>query len=106
MSALSSIVNSTSPKGKQASLPPPATASNGTANSANATATTATSTTTTTTAVTAQTGQSAENNKGAVAALTTADDVKYKRKYKDLKKRIRDIEEGMQWMFYTDIKLD
>ncbi|KAG0302175.1 hypothetical protein BGZ98_007730 [Dissophora globulifera] len=96
MSALSSIVNSTSPKGKQPSVPPSVapTASNGTGSN-----TTLTNNTTTAPAVTtsssAASGAGAGQSERAVAAAaaTTADDIKYKRKYKDLKKRIRDIEE-------------
>ncbi|KAF9354370.1 hypothetical protein BGX26_007793 [Mortierella sp. AD094] len=74
MSALSSIVNTnTSPKGKPAST---LAITNGTSASTGA----------------SQVGQSIENNKNNMTS-TTADDIKYKRKYKDLKKRIRDIEE-------------
>ncbi|KAF9164007.1 hypothetical protein BGX21_000408 [Mortierella sp. AD011] len=74
MSALSSIVNTnTSPKGKPVSTP---TVTNGTSASTGV----------------SQVGQSIENNKNTMTS-TTADDIKYKRKYKDLKKRIRDIEE-------------
>ncbi|KAF9100566.1 Non-histone chromosomal protein 6 [Mortierella sp. AM989] len=72
MSALSSIVN-TSPKNKPTSVP---TVTNGNGAGIGA----------------SQAGQSIENNKSNMTS-TTADDIKYKRKYKDLKKRIRDIEE-------------
>ncbi|KAG0212490.1 Tyrosine-protein phosphatase dsp1 [Mortierella sp. GBA30] len=77
MSALSTIVNSssTSPKGKQTTI--------STTVLSNGSSTTATAVNQPTPTV------DAKNH----AIATSAEDVKYKRKYKDLKKRIRDIED-------------
>ncbi|KAG0325342.1 hypothetical protein BGZ99_000756 [Dissophora globulifera] len=95
MSALSSIVNSTSPKGKQPSVPPSVapTASNGTGSNTTLTNNTTTAPAVTTSSAASGAGAGQSERAVAAAAATTADDIKYKRKYKDLKKRIRDIEE-------------
>ncbi|KAF9178619.1 hypothetical protein BGZ51_007617 [Haplosporangium sp. Z 767] len=85
MSALSTIVNSSSsPKAKQPSVLPTSSTSNGTS---------ATQTVPTSDSVNPSNSNGTSTNNKSTPAVITADDVKYKRKYKDLKKRIRDIEE-------------